>query len=27
VMAFQLERGRAGCSTHPATLLGVVFEI
>ena len=27
VMAFQLERGRAGCSTHPATLQGVVFEI
>ena len=26
-MAFQLKRARAGCSTHPATLLGVVFEI
>ena len=27
VMAFQLERGRAAKSTHPANLLGTVFEL
>ena len=27
LMAFQLERGHAGRTTHPATLLGVVFEL
>ena len=27
VMAFQLERGRAATSTHPANLLGTVFEL
>ena len=25
VMAYQLERGRAAASAHPATLLGTVF--
>ena len=27
VMVVQLERGRAATSTHPATLLGTVFEL
>ena len=27
VMVFQLERGRAALTTHPATLLGTVFEL
>mgnify|MGYP004350615709 FL=1 len=27
VMVFPLERGRAASSTHPATLLGTVFEL
>lgn len=27
VMAYQLERGRAAASAHPATLLGTVFGI
>ena len=27
VMVVQLERGRAASSTHPATLLGTVFEL
>ena len=27
VMVFQLERGRVDLTTHPATLLGTVFEL